>query len=127
MNKEGSRRDQDVVIGGSVIGSAIGHHNIVANNTITSTHETGSASLEDLREAITLLRDEVETAGGSTPAGTEVQYELRKVEEELDEDEPDGAAVRTRWKQVLKLLGPLQHAANVAQITDRLFTLFAAH
>lgn len=127
MNRKGPRRGQNFIVGGSAIGNATGDNSTVGNVTVTSTGEISSASLDDLREAIGLLRAEVEAAGGSEPADTEVRYELRKVEEELDEDEPDGGTVCARWKQVQKLLGPLQHAASVAQITDRILTLFAAN
>lgn len=125
MNRKCPRRDQNFIIGGPAIGNAFGDNSTVGHVRVTG--ETGSASLNDLREAIGLLRAKVDAAGGSEPAATEVRYELRKVEEELDEDEPDGGTVRTRWKQVQKLLGPLQHAASVAQITDRILTLFAAN
>ncbi len=127
MNRKSRGRDQNFSIGGSAIGNAFGDNSTVGPVRVTSTGEASSASLDDLREAIGLLRAEVEAADGSEPADTELRYELRKVEEELDEDEPDSGTVRTRWKQVQKLFGPLQHAASVAQITDRILTLFAAN
>lgn len=124
MNEKGSRgRDQNFSIGGSVIGSPIGDHSTVGNVTVSSTGETNAASLEDLREAIALLRAEIEAASGSGTTDTAMQYELRQVEDELDEEEPDGETVRVGGKRLQKLLDPLQHVASIAQLTDRVLTL----
>ncbi|MGH3794701.1 MAG: hypothetical protein ACRDRT_02220 [Pseudonocardiaceae bacterium] len=123
MNRKGPRRGRDVVIGGSVIGSAIGDSNIVENITLTPDSAGGSASLDDLREAVALLRAQVEAAGGSEPAYPQVRSELPKFEEELNKDEPDGDLVRIRWTLVQKLLGSLPHVAGIAQVTDRIVTL----
>lgn len=122
MSRKGSRGNQNIVIGGSVAGSLIGDNN--RDITITTTGETSSASLDDLRAAIALLRTEIEAAGGSKPAETEkVRAELGKFEEELGADNPDGEMVGIRWKLVQKLLGPLQHVASIAQLADRILTL----
>ncbi|MGH3770529.1 MAG: hypothetical protein ACRDRW_03885 [Pseudonocardiaceae bacterium] len=115
----GPRRGRDIVVGGSITGSVIGDGNSNIDITIGPDAETDSASLDDLREAIASLRAEVEAAD------SRVQYELQTIEDELGEDEPDGETVRSRWKQVLKLLGPLKDLASVAQITASMLALFS--
>lgn len=124
MSTRGPRRGRDIFVGGSITGSIIGDGNSDIDITIGPDVETYSASLDDLREAIALLRAEVEAAGGGEPAGSRVQYELQTIEDELGEDEPDGGTVRSRWKQVLKLLGPLKDLASVAQTTTAILALF---
>ncbi|MGH3820967.1 MAG: hypothetical protein ACRDRE_25150 [Pseudonocardiaceae bacterium] len=124
MNTKRPRRGRDFFVGGSITGSIIGDDNSDISITIGPDTETYSAALDDLREAIALLRAEVETTGGGEPASSRVQYELQAIEDELGEDEPDGGTVRSRWKQVLKLLGPLKDLASVAQATASILTLF---
>jgi hypothetical protein len=125
MSMKGPRRGRDIVVGGSITSSVIGDDN--SNIMIGSNVETDSASIDDLREAIALLRAEVEAASSGEPADSRVQYELQTIEDELGEDEPDGGTVRSRWKQVLKLLGPLKDLASVAQITASILALFGGN
>lgn len=126
MSTKERRRGRDIFIGGSVTGS-----NVIGDNnrdiTITSTSETGAASLHDLREAIVLLRAEIEAANGGSTDTEQVQSELRQFEKELAKDEPDGDMVSIRWKLVQKLLGPLEHVASIAQLTNRIFTLIGGN
>ncbi|MGH3867601.1 MAG: hypothetical protein ACRDQ4_15980 [Pseudonocardiaceae bacterium] len=122
MITKGPRRGRDIVVGGSITGSVIGDGN--SNITISSNVKTDSASFDDLRKAIALLRVEVEAAGSGKPADSRVRYELQTIEDELDENEPDAETVRSRWKQVLKLLEPLKHVASVAQVTASILALF---
>lgn len=119
MSTKRPRRGRDLSVGGSITGSVVGDGNRDIGITIGPDVETGSASLDDLREAIALLRAEA--------ADSRVQYELQTIEEELSEDEPEGGAVRSRWKQVLKLLGPLKDLAIVAQITASIVKLFGGN
>lgn len=125
MSTKGRRRGRDIVVGGSITGSVIGDGNI--GITIGSNVETDSASFDDLREAIAVLRAEVEAAGSGGPADSRVQYELQTIEDELGENEPDAETVRSRWKQVLKLLGPLKDLASVAQVTASILALFSGN
>ena len=122
MNVERPGRSQRFSIRGPVIGSAFGDNSTVGDVSVTWNDETGSASLEDLHEAIALLLAQIEEAGGDVADGR-IRYELQTIEEELDGDEPDGAVVRSRWKQVQKLLGPLQHVGGIAQSVEQIFTL----
>lgn len=124
MSTKRARRGRDIFVGGSITGSIIGDDNSDISITIGPDAETYSAALDDLREAIALLRAEVEATGDGEPASSRVQYELQTIEDELGEDEPDGGTVRSRWKQVLKLLGPLKDLASVAQTTAAILTLF---
>lgn len=122
MITKGPRRGRDIVVGGSITNSVVGDGN--SNITIDWNVETDSASLDNLRKAIALLRAEVEAASSGEPADSRVRYELQTIEDELGENEPDAETVRSRWKQVLKLLEPLKHMASVAQITTTLLALF---
>lgn len=119
MNTKRPHRGRAISVGGSITGSVIGDSNRDIGITIGPNVETGSASLDGLRKAIALLRAEA--------ADSRVQYELQTIEEELSEDEPEGEAVRSRWKQVLKLLGPLKDLASVAQITASIVQLFGGN
>lgn len=124
MSTKRPRRGRDIFVGGSITGSIIGDDNSDISIAISPDVETCSTALDELREAIALLRAEVDATGGSEPASSRVQYELQTIEDELGEDEPDGGTVRSRWKQVLKLLGPLKDLASVAQVTASILTLF---
>jgi hypothetical protein len=121
MSTKRPRRGRDFFVGGSITGSIIGDGNSDIDITIGPDVETDSASLDDLRKAIALLRAEVEAAD------SRVQYELQTIQDELGGNEPDGEAVRSRWKQVLKLLGPLKDLASVAQITASILALFGGN
>jgi hypothetical protein len=125
MSTKGPRRGRDIVVGGSITGSVIGDGN--SGITIGSNVETDSDSFDDLRKAIASLRAEVQAAGGGDPADIRVQYELQTIEDELGENEPDAETVRSRWKQVLKLLGPLKDLASVAQVTAAILALFGGN
>lgn len=113
------------VTGGTFIGSAIGQGNTVSNNNITVGDVRVHAALDDLRTAIDAARDEIVRTAGNPDAQAEVRYELRKIEQELNEDEPQGAVVRSRWEQVATVLGPLAAASGaIAQITDLITKIF---
>lgn len=113
-------RSTHVSVTGPVVGSAVGDGNVVANNTINWTDATDSRLLLELREAVALLRAEVE----KDAANAHAVYELRTIEAEIAKPEPDPGAIRTRWDQVKALLGPLQHAANIATITALFLRVF---
>lgn len=113
------------VTGGTFIGSAIGQGNTVSNNIITVGDVSVPATLDVLRTAIDAARDELVRTAGNPDAQAEVRYELRKIEQELDEQEPQGAVVRSRWEQVAMVLSPLAAASGaIAQITDLITKVF---
>lgn len=111
---------------GTFIGNAVfGRNNKVDNNTITVGDVQASASIDDLRNAIAAARDELVGAAEDPEAQAEVRYEIRKIEQELTEEEPRGVVVRSRWEQVAKVLDPLVVASNsVAQITELITKVF---
>jgi len=121
------RSDKGFVVGGSIIGSAIGDGSVVANSTINWNGDASAASLHDLRAAIASLQAEVDAAGGEFTDTEEVKSELGQLEKEVNKDEPDGEMVRVRWKLVQKLLGPLENVAKIAQLTDRILTLIGGN
>ena len=126
MNQKPPRRGSNVSVGGSVIGSAIGNDNTVSGNEIeiTATNANARPGIEELRAAIAALRTELDRADTDEKVISEAEYELTKIEESLESDQPDAEAVQVRWKHVRKLLGPLQYTANLAQITDLVLTVF---
>ncbi|MGH3696274.1 MAG: hypothetical protein ACRDRX_20150 [Pseudonocardiaceae bacterium] len=121
----GSYQGRGISIGGSVNGSVVGNDN--RNVTITMTGGVDAESLDHLRELIALSRTEIEAARGNAPADSRIQYELQTIEDELADDEPDGETVRSRWKHVLKLLGPLQDIAAVAKTTASILATFGGN
>lgn len=127
MNAKRPRRGRDVFVGGSITDGFVGDGNSNIDITIGADVKTDSAALDDLRKAIASLRAEVQAAGGGDPSDIRVQYELQTIEDELGENEPDAETVRSRWKQVLKLLGPLKDLASVAQITASILALFSGN
>lgn len=123
MSTKGPYRDRGFVVGGPMVNSAIGDGNVVRGNRAIGFNRVETAALEDLRQEIVALLTQVETAGGDDATEERIRYELQTIKEELDEDEPEGAVVRSRWKQVQKLLAPLQHVATITQSAERVLTL----
>lgn len=121
MSTKRPRRGRDIVVGGSITGSLIGDGNSNIDITVGPDVESDSASLDELRETIASLRVQFEAAD------SRVQYELQTIQDELGENEPDGEMVRSRWKQVLKLLGPLKDLTTVAQTTTAILALFGGN
>lgn len=112
---------------GTFIGNAVfGRNNKVNNNTVTVGDVQAPASIDDLRNAIAAARDELVRAAEGPDAQAEVRYEIRKIEQELAEEEPRGVVVHSRWEQVATVLGPLAAASgSVAQITELITKVFS--
>ncbi|MGH4023153.1 MAG: hypothetical protein ACRDRV_01055 [Pseudonocardiaceae bacterium] len=108
-----------------MIGNAFGDNSSVGDVTVTWNGETGSASVEDLREAIALLLARVDAAESGAP-DERIRYELQAIDEELDSDRPDGAVVSSRWTLVHRLLGPLREAGGIAQSIEQVMALVRA-
>jgi hypothetical protein len=121
MSTKRPRRGRDFFVGGSITGSVVGDNNSDIDITVGQNVESDSASLDELREAIALLRVQFEAAD------SRVRYELQTIQDELGGNEPDGETVRSRWKQVLKLLGPLKDLTTVAQTTTAILALFSGN
>lgn len=113
-------------VAGTFIGNAtIGSNNKVSHNTITVGGVQGQASLDELRRVIVAARDDLVGAAGGPDAQAEVRYEIRKIEQELSAEEPQGVVVRGRWDQVVTTLGSLAAVSgSIAQITDLITKVF---
>ncbi|MCA1674936.1 MAG: hypothetical protein LC799_23025 [Actinobacteria bacterium] len=108
-----------------MIGNAFGDNSTVGDVTVTWNGDNGSATVEDLREAIALLLARVEAAE-SGASGERIRYELQAIDEELDSEKPDGTVVSSRWALVTRLLGPLREAGGIAQSVEQVLALVRA-
>jgi hypothetical protein len=125
MNRSQPSPGTRTVTGGTFIGSAVGQGNTISHNKIVIGEVQTSESLDGLRTAIASARDELVRAAGSLDSQAEVGYEIRKIEQELSEEEPQGAVVLSRWEQVTKLLSPLAAASDaIAKITVLITNVF---
>ncbi|SHN76880.1 hypothetical protein SAMN05660350_02453 [Geodermatophilus obscurus] len=112
-------RNSIEISGGSFQGSAIGighveHHGVVAQGSVA-----------DLRTALAASAPELIGHGRNEEDEAEIRHEIRKIDQELAAPEPDGAAVKTRWKSVLSALGDAATASEqIARITDLVTELF---
>lgn len=123
------RRGQSVDLHGStVIGGAFGERATVKDNTfvVGGLPQQPQPSLADLRAALAAARPQLLASAPTDEARSDVERRLRQLEEELDEDEPAGPVVQSRWAQITKLAGPLSASASIAQITDLIITIFGA-
>jgi hypothetical protein len=125
MNPQNPGRGQRFSIHGPVIGSAFGDNSTVGDVTVTWHSGTGSASVDDLREAIAVLLARIEAAGGGAQ-DERIRYELQAIDEELDAEKPDGAMVSSRWALVHRLLGPLREVGGIAQSAGQVLELVRA-
>lgn len=126
MSEKRHGRGGDFTISAPVTGSAIVSNGTMKNVTIGSPGDADPASLDDLREAIAALREAVEAAGGRDSADGRLRYELQTIEEELDEQEPDGAVIRSRWTKAQQFLGSVAQVSGIAQSTERILALVHA-
>lgn len=103
------------------------HNSAVGIGEVRLHHaEVGARGLPDLRAALAVRADGIVGLGRDDEERDELRHELRKIRQELEQDNPDGEAVRTRWKSVLAVLGTaLASSAHIAQITELVMTVFA--
>jgi len=79
----------------------------------------------DLRSALIAAEPEIIGRGRNEDEQAEIRHELRKIDQELNAQEPDGAAVTTRWKSVLGVLGDAATASEqIVRVTDLVMGLF---
>ena len=95
------------------------------------TGEQRAADLTILRAALAEIGTQIaeRATGGSADADAgdpaDAAYELRKMDQELAAEEPDGDAVRFRWKSVLAALdGVVAAGGRIAQVSDLVHKLF---
>lgn len=83
------------------------------------------ATLGDLRHALAAGSAEIVALGRDEDERSDLGHELRKIDQELAAAEPDGAAVTTRWRSVLKVLdGVVATGTTVAGITELIGKIF---
>lgn len=125
MNRPEPSPGTTTVTGGTFIGSALGQGNTIRNDKIIIGELSVSDSCDELRRAIAAARDELVRAAPNPAAQAEVGYEIRKIEQELSEQEPQGAVLLSRWEQVLGVLSPLAAASDaIAKITELMTKVF---
>ncbi len=125
MNRREPLPGTTTVTGGTFIGSALGQGNTIRNNKIIIGELSLGDSGDELRRAIAAARDELVRAAPNPALEAEVGYEIRKIEQELSEQEPQGAVVLSRWEQVVGVLSPLAAASDaIAKITDLMAKVF---
>lgn len=111
------------ITGGTFSQSAIG---------IGRTEQHGSAvgsavRLADLRTELAARHDEIVAHGRSAEEREDLRHELRKIREELNKDEPDGPAVKSRWRSILEVLeGALVAGTTITGITELVRQVFGA-
>ena len=107
------------ISGGTFQGSAVG---------IGHVEQPGYAagpSVAALRAALAAVAPALVESAGSEDDRADIRHEIRKIDQELAVPEPDAAAVRSRWKSVLAVLGEaLAAGEQVARITELVRTLF---
>jgi hypothetical protein len=83
---------------------------------------------DELATLRTLLIDSSEEIVGHAQTAeqrTELEHELRKMRQELQAEEPDGEAVRFRWRSALKTLSNVATVGTVVgQVTELVNHLF---
>src|SRR4051794_40961229 len=84
-----------------------------------------SGPVADLRTALADSAAELVARGRDEGEQAEIRDEIKEIEKELNAPEPDGGAVKTRWKSVLSLLGDAAAVGEqIARITDLVAGLF---
>src|SRR3954452_22941448 len=87
------------ISGGNFRGSAVGIGHVEQHGYASG------PSVADLRAALMAAVPELVGAGRTEDDQADIRHEIRKIDQELGTPEPDGAAVRSRWKSVLATLG----------------------
>jgi hypothetical protein len=114
-----NKRNSIDISGGNFEGNAIGIGHVEHHGVVTQ------ASVADLRAALAAAAPEIIGRGRDEDEQAEIRHEVRKIEQELSAPEPDGAAVKTRWKSVLSVLGDaVTVSEHIARITDLVVGLF---
>jgi hypothetical protein len=109
------------ITGGTFNSSAIGIGRI-EQRVVTVGSDSG---LAELRAMVAAHAAEIVALGRDEDRRDEIRHELRKIEQELGGEAPDGSAVKTRWKAVLAVLdGALDATRKVADITDLVQRVF---
>jgi hypothetical protein len=109
------------ITGGTFQGSAVGIGHVEQHGATFRPDR----SLDDLRRLLDETREQILDSGADDEKRARIAHELREIDEELADDEPDGLAVRTRWNSVLKVLdGALAAGTKIAGITELVHKIF---
>jgi hypothetical protein len=87
---------------------------------------TREAQLADLRERLASARSQIVGGATSDEHRAALVDALREIARLLDEPEPDGGAVRARWRSVLETTAVLGESEAAAAITGLVRSLFGA-
>ena len=114
--------------GGNFSGSnafAAGDH-----NTVTGSIGAGAGARptpDDLSATLRDVHDELVAAGRTPKERREIADELGKILEELDDDAPAPAKVRSRWSVVASIVGAAATAGTaIAETTGKISEMIAA-
>lgn len=121
MNENRRRATYDMR-GSSVVGNTFGDRSPITGD-VYAPGTSQASTVGDLRVALAAVRDPLLHSASSADRA-EMERRLRRLDEELDEAAPEGPVVRSLWTRITALAGPLAGAANVAQITDLMLTIF---
>jgi hypothetical protein len=116
-------RNEITVSGGTFTNANFGIGKVTQNN-----HGTGGTSMTvaDLRTALEEKGERIVALGRTEQERGALRHEIAATTRELAADEPDGPAVRFRWKAVTTILGAaLAVNADVAQISQFVIDLFS--
>jgi DNA-binding GntR family transcriptional regulator len=81
--------------------------------------------LSALRTALAEAAGEIAGHASTPERRADVEHELRKMDQEVRAEAPDGAKVRFRWRSVLEALdGAVVAGTRIGQITELVHRLF---
>ena len=93
-------------------------------------HTDASQRINELSTLRTALAEAAEEIAGhaKTPEQrADLEHELRKMDQEVRAEQPDGEKVRFRWRSVLEALdGAVLAGTRIGQITELVHRLFGA-
>lgn len=120
---EQRRRASFDMRGSNVVGNTFGDASPITG-TVYASAGPPAGTVDDLRVALGGIRAPLLDATRTPADRAEMERRLQHLEEELEADAPQGPVVHSLWKRITTLAGPLAGAANVAQITDLMITVF---
>lgn len=123
-DRAGSRPGNSISItGGSFQSSAIGIGQVHQRNTTIGAESSAS----ELRALLADHAVELAALGRTADDRDEIQHEIRAIDRELEQEDPSGPVVRSRWQAVLDALdGVLRAGGKLSEITDLMHKVFGA-
>lgn len=112
---------------GNVIGAGeVDSHAKVRIGNVGSGDGQPPGTVADLRSMIEAARGQIVGVAASEKERVELAYELRKILEALEADEPKPEPVRERWQSIQRVLGALAGSGAIAAITELVTSLFGS-